>query len=159
MYPNGVLPEGEPGVNYGSILGTLTAPQSRGEITISSASMKDHPLINGRYFSNNADVESMTAIFKRLRQALQSPEMSDVVIGEEVFPGPSVQTDGEIVQYLTQSSNPLFHALASNKMGLESDPDAVVDNKGRVFGVSNCMWSHPLILKLKLDPRLTYLLQ
>lgn len=125
------------------MLGTLIAPQSRGSVTINSSSMRDAPLINGNYLSNPSDVEVLIAIFKRLRAVLTSQDIAPALIGQEIAPGPSVQTDAQILAYIKKLGNPLFHAFASNKMGVASDPNAVVDNKCRVFGVKKCMGTHP----------------
>ncbi|KAI0139590.1 GMC oxidoreductase [Hypoxylon sp. NC0597] len=127
--------EAVPGANYASMLASVIAPQSRGNVSIASARMSDPPLINPNIFTAQADVELLFTAFKRVRQALQSSAMAPVLIGEEFFPGPAVQTDGQILDYLRNTVRPFSHAFATNKMGTASDPSAVVDNHGQVFGV------------------------
>ncbi|KFA71274.1 hypothetical protein S40288_08485 [Stachybotrys chartarum IBT 40288] len=141
VYPNGIPRAiGEPlisGANYATLLATLIAPQSRGSISINSTRMADPPLIDLGIFTAQADQELLMAAFKRGRQALQTSAMTPVLIGEEFLPGPDVQSDEDIHEYIVHSLNPLFHAFASNKMGRRSDPMAVVDTHGRVIGVEN----------------------
>lgn len=60
--------------------------------------------------------------------------MKEVIIGEEVFPGPGVATDEEILATVRKSFNTVYHASATNKMGKEGDAMAVVDSSCRVFG-------------------------
>ena len=140
IFPNHVSPTAEsvPGADYATMLATLLAPQSRGSLTIASSNISDAPLINSNLFTEQSDVDVMVAAFKRARQALASAAIAPVLIGPEIVPGPSVQTDGQILAYLKASLNPLYHAFATNKMGTASDPDAVVDSHGKVYGVEHC---------------------
>lgn len=62
--------------------------------------------------------------------------MASIRIGAEYFPGPSVQTDAQILELIRQSFITVFHASCTCKMGVAQDPVAVVDSKARVFGVS-----------------------
>jgi choline dehydrogenase len=112
------------------------APHSRGTVTIQSSEMSDAPIINPNWLTENSDIEVLVAGFKRVRQALNSSAMAPVLKGGEVFPGPSVETDEDIRAYIARSSSPLYHAFATNRMGNGSDPNAVVDSRGRVVGLS-----------------------
>ena len=132
------------GANYASILPVLQAPQSRGNLTIASANMSDAPLINPNLFTGQSDVDIMVASFKRTRQALGSAAMAPVLIGPEIIPGPSVQTDAQILAYLKQAVNPFSHATSTCKMGQASDANAVVDPHGKVYGIKNCETPLPL---------------
>lgn len=126
------------GYMYATLLATLVAPSSLGNISISSSSMSDQPLINPNWMTTQRDVDLVIGGFKRLRQILESPSMANVTIGSEYYPGARVESDSEIHSQIQQSFNTMYHAAASCKMGLASDPEAVVDNNGRVYGVSNC---------------------
>ncbi|KAI1087244.1 GMC oxidoreductase [Rostrohypoxylon terebratum] len=125
------------GGNYGSMLASVIAPQSRGNVSIASASMSDAPLINPNIFTAQADIDLLLTAFKRVRQTLQSSAMAPILIGEEFFPGPTVQTDEQILAYLTETVRPFSHGFATCKMGNSSDPEAVVDSHGKVFGIKN----------------------
>lgn len=100
--------------------------------------MSDAPLINPNIFTAQADIDLLLTAFKRVRQTLQSSAMAPIMIGEEFFPGPTVQTDEEILAYLTETVRPFSHGFATCKMGNSSDPEAVVDSHGKVFGIKNC---------------------
>ncbi|THV50043.1 hypothetical protein BGAL_0167g00060 [Botrytis galanthina] len=115
--------------------GVLTAPLSRGNITIKSASMLDPPVIDLGWFSDPADSEVAVAIFKRIRQIWNSDPAKSIKIGPEILPGVAVQTDEEILEYIQQNSAPMWHASATCAMGKTGDTNAVVDSRGRVFGV------------------------
>ncbi|KAL6719409.1 hypothetical protein ACLMJK_003649 [Lecanora helva] len=125
------------GYNYGSIPIALVAPLSRGNISISSADMADAPLINPNWLTHPADVAVAVAGYKRTRQLFATKAMAPVLIGPEAFPGPSVQTDAEILTLIRQSLNTVYHAAATCAMGRTNDTNAVVDSKARVIGVKN----------------------
>ncbi|KAL2285090.1 hypothetical protein FJTKL_08334 [Diaporthe vaccinii] len=131
------LPATVPGANYGTLLGVLQVPQSRGNVTISSASMSDPPLINPAWLTDSRDREVMVAVFRRAREILGTDEMKPILIGEEFYPGPQVQTDEEIIDYISTSIGVLYHASATCPMGKADDPKAVVDSTGKVFGTKN----------------------
>ncbi|KAI0481328.1 glucose-methanol-choline oxidoreductase [Xylariaceae sp. FL0804] len=123
------------GASYGTIFTALQAPQSTGNVTISSALMSDKPLINPNYMSAQADVDVMVAAFRRVREMVTSTSLADIIISE-FLPGPSVQTDDEIFAYMELALSPMSHAHATNAMGKYSDPNAVVGTTGKVYGVN-----------------------
>ena len=113
------------------------APMSRGNISISSANMRDQPLINPNWFTSQTDIEVVIAGFKRLRDIFGNKAMQPVTVGPEYYPGTNVTTDTQILNYIRTAFNTMYHAAASNKMGKPDDPYAVVDSKGRVYGTKN----------------------
>ena len=115
---------------------------SRGNVSITSAEMSDPPLINPNYLSTQSDVEVAIAIFKRLRQAWAVHALAaNLTIGNEFYPGESVQSDSDIEQFIRNTLTPLCHASATCKMGKVDDDLAVVDPHGKVYGVHNCKYS------------------
>ncbi|QQK47321.1 putative choline dehydrogenase [Penicillium digitatum] len=133
----GTTPSPDDGNNYASLMGIIMKPQSTGSVSISSASMHDPPIINPNWMTTDADLEVMVAIFKRMRQLWRSPVMKNITIGDEVWPGSSVESDKEIIAFLRETVSPMSHATSTCKMGKRSDPLAVVDSKGSVIGVKN----------------------
>ncbi|KAL1962143.1 hypothetical protein VTN77DRAFT_547 [Rasamsonia byssochlamydoides] len=125
------------GYSYGTILGALVSPLSRGNVTIQSASIMDPPIINPNWLVSDTDAQVAVAAFKRAREAFASAAMSPVVIGEEYWPGPQVSTDEEILEVIRNSLQTVWHAACTCKMGRSDDPTAVVDSQARVYGVKN----------------------
>ncbi|KAL4982549.1 hypothetical protein BDW68DRAFT_195212 [Aspergillus falconensis] len=123
------------GYQYGSILGILITPTSRGNITLVSADTSDAPIINPNWLTTTSDQEAAIAIFKRIRDIFTSDGMAPVIIGDEYYPGNGTQTDAEILSFIQKNVMTLWHPSCTNKMGTEDDPAAVVDSKARVFGV------------------------
>lgn len=133
-----LLPQGYPndGYQHATIMATSIAPIARGSVSISSADTADHPLIDPNWLSTDTDKQVAIAAFKRLRDILTTPVMGNVTIGEENYPGPSVQTDDQIWAQVQRSFNAMYHASCTCKMGTSADPMAVVDSNAKVFGVT-----------------------
>jgi choline dehydrogenase/4-pyridoxate dehydrogenase len=53
----------------------------------------------------------------------------------EIAPGPQAQSDDEIDAHIRRSGITVHHPLGTCKMGVPSDPGAVVDGACRVFGI------------------------
>ncbi|KAL8676148.1 MAG: hypothetical protein Q9186_007302 [Xanthomendoza sp. 1 TL-2023] len=123
------------GFNYATISAALVAPLSRGNVTITSSDPTDHPLINPNWLTDPADIELAILAFKRVREIWGY--MNATTIGDEYFPGTAaVGTDGEILEFIRRALIQVWHAAGTCKMGiLAKDKMAVVDSKGRVFGV------------------------
>ncbi|KAI0592795.1 GMC oxidoreductase [Biscogniauxia sp. FL1348] len=120
--------------SYATISVIMTATTSRGNMTIRSASNLDPPVINPNWLQNSTDREVALQAFRRARQAWKSIPIS---VGAEVFPGANVTTDADVLAAIEQNLVPTHHGTASCAMGKDGDPAAVVDSKGRVFGVQN----------------------
>lgn len=128
----------EDGYQYATVAASIMAPMSRGNISISSADTADQPLINPNWLTHPTDQQVAVAAYKRIRAMWASEVMQKgVVIGQEYFPGLNVSTDAEILDLIRQSFNTVSHPTSTCKMGKIGDSSAVVDTRGRVFGVSN----------------------
>ena len=126
------------GHNYATIATAVVAPLSRGNVTINSTSMADPPLINPNWLTDPVDVELAIASFRRQRQLWKEGGLlGNLTTGPEKIPGPAVQSDADILNFIRQSLAPLWHASATCKMGRPSDPLAVIDAKMRVYGIEN----------------------
>ena len=132
---NLLLTQPKDGYQYGSMLGVLITPQSRGNVSITSSSTDDLPVINPNWLDHPDDQAITVSMFKRIREAFASDAMKPVIIGDEYYPGTQVQTDEEILEFAKNNVMTLWHASCTNKMGLSSDPMAVVDSEARVFGM------------------------
>jgi choline dehydrogenase len=121
---------------YASMIGSLVAPTSRGYVTLRSNTTDDLPAIQPNWLDTESDAQVAVAMYRRLREAWAHPEgLAPIVIGEEYFPGPEVQTDEQILETIRASVMTIFHAACTCKMGAADDPMAVVDSKARVLGV------------------------
>jgi choline dehydrogenase len=68
--------------NYASLAVTLVTPQSRGNLTITSADTSDPSyVINPNFLSSPVDVEPAVAEYKRVRQFLNTTAMQPFLVG------------------------------------------------------------------------------
>lgn len=126
------------GKQYATILGGIVAPSSRGNVTISSASTSDHPLINPAWLSDPADQELAIALFRRIRDVWASDTMTPAVVGsadDEYWPGRGYESDEELLEIIKEAAISIWHAAGTCKMGTKDDQDGVIDSAARVFGV------------------------
>ncbi|GAM90035.1 hypothetical protein ANO11243_080750 [Dothideomycetidae sp. 11243] len=125
------------GFQYATIMAALVAPTSRGNVTITSASMGTLPLINPNWLTTLTDQQVAIAGYKRAREAFATHAMADIRIGGEYFPGAKVKTDAEILAVIRKTLMTVWHPAVTCRMGRRDDPNAVVDSKARVIGVKN----------------------
>jgi choline dehydrogenase len=119
----------------GFIAPILLTPMSRGNITLRSASISDAPLINLNWLTDAADGEVLIAAFKRVRDMWENPAAADIIAGPEFAPGEAVSTDAQILEFIKETSQTIWHASSTCAMGKSVMKGAVVDAKARVFGV------------------------
>jgi choline dehydrogenase len=132
---NGFSSGSEEFPTLGFIAPILLTPMSRGNITLRSTSISDSPLINLNWLADAADGEVLIAAFKRVRDMWRNPVIADIVVGPEFVPGETVLTDAQILDFIKQTSQTIWHASSTCAMGKSVKKGAVVDSKARVFGV------------------------
>lgn len=119
---------------YGIIGCVLVAATSRGNMTIQSADNTDPPIIDPGWLREESDQEVAIEAYRRARQAWQAiPE--GIRVGAEVSPGTNVTSDAQLLDYIKSHIGSIHHASSSCAMGKSDNPMAVVDSKGRVYGV------------------------
>ncbi|KAH6643472.1 hypothetical protein BKA67DRAFT_596203 [Truncatella angustata] len=124
------------GRHYVSVLPTIVATFSRGNVSINSTDTAVNPIIHPNLLSDPRDREIAVAAFKRARQIANTAALAPVRDGDEVYPGPAVQTDSEILENIMVSTAPIWHAAGTCKMGRATDSMAVVDAQARVYGTT-----------------------
>ena len=107
-------------------------PTSRGHVRIRSANPEEAPEIRFNYLSTEQDRKEFRAAIRLTREVFMQKAF-DRFRGEELSPGPQVQTDAEIDAHIRASAETAYHPSCSCRMG--NDDMAVVDGQGRVHGV------------------------
>jgi choline dehydrogenase len=115
-----------------SIFGTVLRPDSRGSITLRSADPNDKPVIRSNYLATEHDRAISAGTLKFIRRLVASPPLSDIVTSEKQ-PGPSFQSDDELVEAFRQFGSTGYHTIGTCGMGSHST--SVVDPDLRVRGV------------------------
>ncbi len=107
-------------------------PASRGEVRLRSADPLEPPAFHPNFLGETEDVEAMLAGIRKLRSILATEPMASRIVSERV-PGPGVETDEELIDYMQREGHCAFHPAGTCKMG--TDTMAVVDPRLRVHGV------------------------
>jgi choline dehydrogenase len=110
----------------------MISPASKGSVHINTTDPDALPTIVANYNATPEDRAVLVSAARQLRQwAEQEPLAS--LIDHEVAPGPSAQTDAEIIAAADNQGNAGMHTVGSCRMG--NDADAVVDTDLRLRGV------------------------
>jgi len=106
--------------------------ESLGSIHIKSADPHQPPAINFNFMSTDYDRRGTVAAIRKARELFATSPLAEAV-GEELAPGPHVQSDEDLVQWICNNAETTYHPVGTCKMG--SDPMAVVDDRLRVHGL------------------------
>jgi len=117
-----------------TIYGQLLRLTSEGSLRVTGPAAGDAPQILPNWLSTEHDRTSSIALMHKLRAYMASPPLGQMV-GDEVIPGPAVQTDEDLLAAFRRLSSCGLHAIRSCRMG--SDDRSVVDPALRVRGVDN----------------------
>jgi choline dehydrogenase len=96
----------------------------RGTIKLKSADPKVHPALQFNYLSTPNDRREWIEAVRQARQILNQPAMAEFN-GGEMSPGPSVETDQEILDWVARDAETALHPSCTCKMG--TDEMSVVD--------------------------------
>lgn len=107
-------------------------PESRGSIHIGSADPLASPVIRPRFLENEGDRTRLVAGMRIARRIMGDPSL-DAYRAFELVPGPDVQTDEELLDYVRGHGDTSYHPVGTCRMG--TGPMAVVDPRLRVHGV------------------------
>jgi 4-pyridoxate dehydrogenase len=118
-----------------SLRAVMLRPESRGEITLSSADPRATVRIRQNFLSTDNDKRTIRDGLKLVRRMAQTPPLKDFV-ARELAPGPSVASDAELDAYIAATAATAHHPLGTCKMGSDGDAMAVVDPTLRVRGIT-----------------------
>jgi choline dehydrogenase len=108
-------------------------PESRGRVRIRSTDAREAPSIQPNYLATDLDRRTAIAGVRFARRVAATMPMRDLM-KREVRPGVDAQSDDEILQFCREYGQTIFHPSGTAKMGVATDPTAVVDERLRVYG-------------------------
>ena len=112
-------------------------PTSRGTIRIRSADPAAKPVIAPAYLSTDEDREVASDAIRVTRRLMRQAALRPFSPAE-YLPGPAVGDDPEsLARAAGDIGTTIFHPVGTAKMGLPSDPRAVVDERLRVIGLQS----------------------
>jgi choline dehydrogenase len=105
----------------------------RGSVTLKSRDPSEHPALRFNYLSTENDRREWIEMVRAARHILNQPAF-DVFNAGELSPGPSVETDQEILDWVAEDAETALHPSCTARMGV--DDMAVIDPETmRVHGV------------------------
>ena len=111
-----------------------TFSEDRGTVKIKSPDPREHPAVLFNYLSTESTRREWVEAVRIARNVLTQPAF-DEFNGGEVSPGPQVESDEEILQWIRRDAETALHPSGSAHMGI--DENAVVDpTTMSVHGVS-----------------------
>jgi choline dehydrogenase-like flavoprotein len=109
-------------------------PKSRGYIGLKSNDPYADPLIQPNYLGHDDDIHELLAALKLGRRIMNTPHMKEAAGGIEIDPGPNVASDAQLIEFIRNTAETIYHPVGTCKMG--QDTMAVVDDRLRVHGIA-----------------------
>jgi choline dehydrogenase-like flavoprotein len=128
---------GEPLHNFPAFTASVAnvQPTSRGHVRLRSPDPADKPVIQPNYLSTDEDRRVAADSLRVTRRIVAQPALKPFRPAE-FLPGEAVGDDDEsLVKAAGDIGTTIFHPVGTAKMGRDSDPMAVVDERLRVFGL------------------------
>ena len=130
-----VLKDGKRGMGKNPAI-TVTVnqcrPESLGSVHINTSDPSVAPSIRFNFLANELDCRTLVDGIRFVRRLMATSAMSDIV-GEELQPGIDAASDDDILEFIRDKAETVYHPVGTCKMG--QDPMAVVDHELRVHGI------------------------
>ena len=110
--------------------------KSRGYVKITSAEAERAPEIKFNYLSHPADLPDFRKALRLSREILNQPAMAQFY-DYEIQPGAEAQTDAQLDEFIRNKAESAYHPCGTCRLGLETDPLAVVSPDCQVIGTEN----------------------
>jgi choline dehydrogenase len=120
------------GLGYQVHVGPMYS-DARGTVQIRSTDPRQAPALQFNYLSTDQDRREWVEAIRVARRILNQPALAEYN-GGEISPGPCVETDEQILDWVRRDAETALHPTCTAKMGI--GPDAVLDPESmRVHGV------------------------
>jgi choline dehydrogenase len=111
-------------------------PTSRGTVRLRSADPAQTPIIAPNYLSTDDDRQVAADAIRTTRRLMLQKALARYH-PSELLPGPSVgDDDASLAKAAGDIGTTIFHPVGTAKMGTATDPNAVVDERLRFFGIA-----------------------
>jgi choline dehydrogenase len=95
--------------------------------------MADPPLIDTQTLATSTDQQVAIQVVKRMREMWATKSYSAITTSaNEIMPGPNVQSDDEILQYLLANAGSGFHCACTCEL------DDIIDDYGNGMLIPHC---------------------
>ena len=111
----------------------LLQPYSTGELKLASADPAKAPRMVANFLTDARDIAPLLVGLRLIRRIFSTAPFAEH-FEREVLPGDQKTSDQDLIAYLRETANSMYHPAGSCRMG--SDDGAVVDPRLRVRGVT-----------------------
>ncbi|KAH9943228.1 alcohol oxidase [Epithele typhae] len=125
----------EAGKRYITLYSAMNHTMSRGTIHTASKDASVEPHFDPRYFEEEVDLQVFLEMVKFSRSLASVAPLKDMIV-KELNPGPDVQSDEALVDWLKQTFTTTWHTAGSCSM-LPKVSGGVVDPELKVYGAKN----------------------
>jgi choline dehydrogenase len=112
----------------------VCVPESRGHVHARSRDMAQAPEIVGNFLAQAADRDATVAGLKLVRNILGQQALA-AVRREELFPGPAVATDEQLLQFARVAGMSADHSVGSCRMGTSPQDSVISSASLRMHGI------------------------
>ena len=109
-------------------------PSSRGSVTLDGSDPAKQPKIAPNYLSTDEDREVAADALRVIRKVISQPALA-AFKPEEYRPGAHLTSDEDLAIGAGAVASTIFHPVGTAKMGADSDPMAVLDDRLRLRGI------------------------
>lgn len=110
-------------------------PESRGSISLNSPDSHISPKIQPNYLQIEFDRHVMREAAKITMKIADQPALRSLT-SSDFQPREALTSDEQLDAWIASNAETIYHPVGTAKMGLASDPMAVTDQQGRVYGTS-----------------------
>ncbi|KAK5051389.1 hypothetical protein LTR84_003041 [Exophiala bonariae] len=139
--------------SYVSLASYMLVPGTGGNVTVNSRDASAPPLINLPFYEAASDLNIQILSIKRLRTLISQSEFSQYTSGPangEIVPGPAVQSDEDIANFIRETSVSSAHQAGTAAMR-PLDDEGVVSPTLEVYGVQGLRVVDASIMPLFVD--------
>ncbi|MBN1530053.1 MAG: choline dehydrogenase, partial [Thermoleophilaceae bacterium] len=112
---DGTLPPGGGGHGYQVHVGPMYS-DVRGSLRVRSADPREHPALRFNYLSTENDRREWVEAIRATRRILSQPAWAELD-GGELSPGPEVETDEQILDWVASDAETALHPSCTCRMG------------------------------------------
>lgn len=108
-------------------------PKSRGHVRLIKKENAFEPLIQPNYLTHEDDIAPLVAGYKWVKKITSVGPLSENV--ETLSPSTELESDEDIITFLRNNAETVYHPVGTCKMGAPDDPSAVVDPELKLIGI------------------------
>ncbi|KAJ4419708.1 hypothetical protein N0V85_000879 [Neurospora sp. IMI 360204] len=113
----------------------MNKPLSRGAVTINSTNPLENPLVNYRAVTDPADIEVLTALFRKNRELMSAPDMAALGVAEAAPFGEHITADSELASAFREAIDPSNAHQCRTAAMMPRALGGVVSSEQKVYGV------------------------